>query len=353
MRKVNTLLAAAVVVLASISIYTASTNSTAKGNKTVNATTLGANPTEPSSAKPVHESGSAEPEGQNPSKAPASDKPGNGSNMKDADGKEANQATDASSGADKPVATPVPTLQPDPTTQPGSMPKADKEPLISASPPDRKPGKQPLLPASIKTKTVYLTFDDGPGRYTDQIAAILAKNNIHATFFAIGENLKHYPKQVNHLLDAGHYVGLHSMSHDYNKLYKSGSSANFIEEFQQEQALFKKITGQDVDLIRAPYGSAPQINKKFRDDIVDAGFKMWDWTVDSEDWSYKNHPEKVIGQVKRQVRGNLNVILMHETKQTVQALPQIIAYLKNKGYAFAVYKPEEHLVVNFAHDDRL
>ncbi|ANS74582.1 hypothetical protein AWM70_08270 [Paenibacillus yonginensis] len=327
LRRVNTFLAAAVVVLAALSVYTASTHSTTKGDKTVSSTALGSNRSQPSSSSPVHTAGTAQ-----------------------------EQESSGSPSAGEPKATPEPTHQPDQappasnSISTATEPPASSSTNVQATSPS---GLQPVLPSSVKTKTVYLTFDDGPSRYSDQIAAILAKNDIHATFFAIGGNLKKYPKQVNRLLKAGHYVGLHSMSHDYNKLYKSGSSANFIEEFKQEQTLFKKITGRDVDLIRAPYGSAPQIDKQFRDDIVNAGFKLWDWTVDSEDWSYKNHPEKVIGQIKRQVHGNLNVILMHETKQTVQVLPQVIAYLNHKGYAFAVYKPEQHLVVNFAHDDRL
>lgn len=204
-----------------------------------------------------------------------------------------------------------------------------------------------------KTKVVYLTFDDGPNQYTDQILNILSKNDIHATFFMIGSQLQDEKTSVERLIHEGHYPGLHSMSHSYNKLYKSGGSGHFIQEFKQEQALLYKLTGVKSSLIRAPYGSAPQIGYNFRTDIYGAGFKMWDWTVDSKDWSYEGKPEKVIQQVKRQVHRKQEVILMHEKKQTVQALPQIIAYLQHQGYSFAVYKPDHHVVVNFGKDSRL
>ncbi|MNL86512.1 hypothetical protein D3C87_2152450 [compost metagenome] len=64
-------------------------------------------------------------------------------------------------------------------------------------------------------------------------------------------------------------------------------------------------------------------------------------------------PSKVVGQVKRQIHRKQEVILLHEKKQTVQALPQIIAYLQHQGYSFAVYKPDHHVVVNFGKDSRL
>lgn len=268
----------------------------------------------------------------------------------------------AAGAADNPGMKPVPPpSQPsapavqhaDGNAQSGQVQTAKNTTPNSTSADADKTDRPPLTAASITSKTVYLTFDDGPSKYTDQIVNILQNRHIHATFFMIGSQLKSHQKQINHVLAAGDYAGLHSMTHNYNKLYKSGGSADFIAEFKQEQALFKKMTGKTVDLIRAPYGSAPQIDKSFRDDIADAGFKMWDWTVDSDDWKYPDKPDEVIKQIKRQVHGNLNVILMHETKQTVEALPQIIAYLQNKGYSFAVYKPDQHVVVNFANDIRL
>ncbi|MNM59737.1 Peptidoglycan-N-acetylglucosamine deacetylase [compost metagenome] len=232
----------------------------------------------------------------------------------------------------------------------------DKDQQPSTTQGEKSPGKDTKVTSAAalqNTKVVYLTFDDGPNQYTDQILNILSKNDIHATFFMIGSQLQDEKTSVERLIHEGHYPGLHSMSHSYNKLYKSGGSAHFIQEFKQEQALLYKLTGVKSSLIRAPYGSAPQIGYNFRTDIYGAGFKMWDWTVDSKDWSYEGKPEKVIQQVKRQVHRKQEVILMHEKKQTVQALPQIIAYLQHQGYSFAVYKPDHHVVVNFGKDSRL
>lgn len=229
----------------------------------------------------------------------------------------------------------------------------DKAPITKSENGSDSTSTKPSIGTNKKAKVVYLTFDDGPNQYTDQILDILHSNDIHATFFMIGTQLRDEKSSVERLIKEGHYPGLHSMSHSYNKLYKSGGYDHFVNEFKQEQALLYKLTGFKASLIRAPYGSAPQIGYNFRTQIADAGFKMWDWTVDSKDWNYDGKPDKVVQQVKRQVHRDQEIILMHEKKQTVQALPRIIAYLKQKGYSFAVYKPDHHVTVNFGKDTRL
>jgi len=233
--------------------------------------------------------------------------------------------------------------------EPKTAPSAASQPA-----PDNSANVPAAKPAEAKAqKVIYLTFDDGPGKYTEQIVNILNKKGIHATFFMIGNQLKGNEQAIITALDAGNYVGMHSMSHDKKKLYKTGNSDAFLKEFKQEQSLLEKITGVTPWLIRAPYGSKPEIDADFYDDIAAENFKMWDWTVDSKDWNYPGKPERIVQEIKRQVHRDVEVILMHEKAQTVQALPQIIEWLEKKGYAFAVYKPDQHFPVNFGKDERL
>jgi peptidoglycan/xylan/chitin deacetylase (PgdA/CDA1 family) len=70
-----------------------------------------------------------------------------------------------------------------------------------------------------RIKTAYLTFDDGPNENTDSILKILHYYGVKATFFNIGSRLKMYRSLVKEMIDKGHNVGHHSMSHDYSKLY--------------------------------------------------------------------------------------------------------------------------------------
>ncbi|MGG4132163.1 polysaccharide deacetylase family protein [Paenibacillus illinoisensis] len=202
-------------------------------------------------------------------------------------------------------------------------------------------------------KVAYLTFDDGPSKYTDAILDILRQHEAKATFFMIGSQLSQHEDAVKRLVNEGNYPGLHSISHDYNELYKSGSSTNFINEFQQEQEKMQEIVGFTPDLIRAPYGSSPQIDETFRADIVNAEFKMWDWTVDSLDWNLLDKPDEIVEGVSKSVHRDKEVILMHERKQTVEALPRILKILEKKGYAFEVYDPNTKFTMNFSGDSRL
>lgn len=202
-------------------------------------------------------------------------------------------------------------------------------------------------------KIAYLTFDDGPSKYTDELLDLLQKHNIQATFFMLGPNMLKYKDEVTRMDQEGHYTGLHSMSHDHKTLYRSGGPTNFIREFTEAQEIVHSITGQKPTLIRAPYGSAPQIGDSFREAIANAGFKMWDWTIDSNDWKYPKQPDAIVKGIKSSVHRNIEVILFHEKQQTIDALPEIISYLKEQGYEFEAYQPQAHIVMNFHHDNRL
>ncbi len=217
--------------------------------------------------------------------------------------------------------------------------------------PDSK--EQPTRFLGQISKVAYITFDDGPSKYTEQVLDIMKQYDAKATFFMVGKNLNHYPEAVKRLVKEGSYPGLHSMTHSYKKLYKSGSSDNFLNEFKEVQNKVEALIGYTPHLIRAPYGSSPQIGEAFRGDIAAAGFKMWDWTTDSLDWSLPGQPNKIISRIQRGAHRDIEVILMHERKQTVEALLQILKLLRAKGYEFEVYNPNEHMVVNFSHDPRL
>nr|WP_275446000.1 polysaccharide deacetylase family protein [Paenibacillus sp. ACRSA] len=202
-------------------------------------------------------------------------------------------------------------------------------------------------------KLAYITFDDGPSEHTATLLDILKQHEAKATFFMIGRQLNQHKEVVERLVKEGSYPGLHSMTHNYNKLYKSGSSSNFVKEFKKEQKMVQELIGFTPHLIRAPYGSSPQIGEKFRGDIAAAGFKMWDWTTDSLDWNLPGQPDKIVDRVSSSVHRDKEVILMHEREQTVQALPRILKMLEERGYEFEVYDPSAHWIANFSGDTRL
>ncbi|PEA54209.1 peptidoglycan-N-acetylglucosamine deacetylase [Bacillus pseudomycoides] len=205
-------------------------------------------------------------------------------------------------------------------------------------------------------KVAYLTFDDGPGKYTAELLQMLKQNNVKATFFLIGKNVKQFPELVKRENAEGHYVGMHSMTHDFKKLYTSGG---YVNEMNQDQGLIANIIGHSPKLTRPPYGSMPGLNEALRNKVVEGGFKVWDWTIDSLDWKYNKIPvdaaaTKIVENVLKSATKPQEVILMHDIHpQSIAAVPAIIKRLKEKGYEFEAYHEENHFPVNFCHDKRI
>ena len=193
-------------------------------------------------------------------------------------------------------------------------------------------------PSKTYGKVVYLTIDDGPSEYTDEIIKILNKNNVKATFFMINGNMKAYPEQVKNIVKNGNTAGFHSVSHDIHKLYVSKTSAK--EEFDTNQATFKKITGQTSKVIRLPFGSKPYTPRASYNALVDSGYKLWDWTLDTEDW--RSTSSQIMENVKKYSSGSDKVVLlMHERKQTVATLDEMIKYLKSEGFEILPIKQSD------------
>ena len=193
-------------------------------------------------------------------------------------------------------------------------------------------------PSKTYGKVVYLTIDDGPSEYTDEIIKILNKNNVKATFFMINNNMQAYPEQVKNIVENGNTAGFHSVTHDIHKLYVSKTSAK--EEFDTNQATFKKITGQTSKVIRLPFGSKPYTPRASYNALVDSGYKLWDWTLDTEDW--RSTSSQIMENVKKYSSGSDNVVLlMHERKQTVEILDEMIKYLKSEGFEILTIKQSD------------
>ncbi|WP_314587950.1 polysaccharide deacetylase family protein [Paenibacillus terrigena] len=205
----------------------------------------------------------------------------------------------------------------------------------------------------IQGKVVYLTFDDGPSKFTAEFLDLLKEYDIKATFFMQGSQLQRtqFQSDVRRAVREGHYVGAHSMTHQYKKLYQE---KQFVPEMHETLSLIHDITGEKPQLVRPPYGSVPGLaGKQIRDQIAEAGIKVWDWTIDSNDWRLKDQPNEIVENIKRGTKSNLEVVLMHEKPQTLEALRDIINFYKQEGYKFAVYDESEHVQMNFLKDDRL
>lgn len=190
-------------------------------------------------------------------------------------------------------------------------------------------------------KVAYLTFDDGPSPNTPHILDTLKKNNIKATFFVVGKMANEYKDYLKREKAEGHTIGNHTYSHDYNYVY--ASPKNFLDDINKNNEVIANILdGYTTKVIRFPGGSWGDKKAACRQAVEKAGYHYVDWNALNGDAEANLLPvDKLVARLKNTV-GNQEhvVILMHDAgakTTTVQALPQIIEYLKSQGYEFRAF----------------
>ena len=185
-------------------------------------------------------------------------------------------------------------------------------------------------------KQCAITFDDGPnGEYTLQILDILAQHSIKATFFFPGKNIKRLPDIAMKVRDSCHAMGSHTYSHPH---LNSLTEEEIILEIEKSEDIFKSILGIKPIYFRPPYG---EYNTASEDIIKNRGYELilWDMDCCSRDWQNPT-PETIIDISTKNIKDG-SIILLHDgrnikadenRKNTVEALPQIITRLRNKGF---------------------
>ena len=171
-------------------------------------------------------------------------------------------------------------------------------------------------------KAVALTFDDGPNPNTTPIALeLLKKYNAKGTFFMVGKAVAGNEEIIKQVVAEGHQIGNHSWSHP---LLTKISLEQAKSQINDTTEALKKASGQDVHIMRPPYGG---INATIQA-AVDQSFILWD--VDTLDW--KNRNTASIMKEVRKVRPG-SIILMHDVHQTsINALPTVLQYLTKQGF---------------------
>ncbi len=203
-------------------------------------------------------------------------------------------------------------------------------------------------------KEIFLTIDDGPSKNTPKILEILKNNGVHATFFILGSNLKDSKENQNFLKEiynSGNAIGNHTYSHDLKKIYPKNNvdTEVFINEIKKANDVMNNILGNNfcTKVLRMPGGYMSRVyyNDKnlniLNEDLSKYGIISVDWNADSEDAITKNiSANKILDNViKESVNKSKVVVLIHDLPEktvTLEALPKIIQYFKDKGYSFKV-----------------
>ena len=188
-------------------------------------------------------------------------------------------------------------------------------------------------------KVIYLTFDDGPGAYTEELLNILNKYNVKATFFVTAQFSKYVPL-IQREAEEGHAIGVHSKTHNWN-VYRSFE--NYYKDFLEMNAIVEKYTGAKTNIFRFPGGGSNTISKGKSLGIMEyntskmqsLGYTYFDWNVDSEDAAGANSKKIYNNVIKGISERNYSVILMHDIKRpTIDTIESIIVYALDNGYTF-------------------
>lgn len=166
---------------------------------------------------------------------------------------------------------------------------------------------------------IALTFDDGPGEYTEELINCLVENNAKATFFMLGQNVEAYPEIAKKLSDAGMELGNHSYSHP--DLVTIGAEAA-AQQVSNTDAALKAATGFEATVMRPPGGS-------FNDSVKAAiAHPLIIWSIDTRDWATKSEDQTY--QVVMDNAQDGSVVLMHDihewsVKAAIRMIPDLIA----------------------------
>ncbi|MBR2041994.1 MAG: polysaccharide deacetylase [Oscillospiraceae bacterium] len=192
-------------------------------------------------------------------------------------------------------------------------------------------------------KTVYFTFDDGPSAVTEEILDILRKEGIKATFFVIGPSGGKTDERLLRIHEEGHAIGLHTMSHDYEKIYSSAES--FLSDLYAEREWVFSVTGEECKIFRFPGGSNNSTVEKWLIEEVIAkteenGMKWFDWNADGEDSLGRLlSPEEIAENVLSSefINSERVIVLLHDSTgrtTTPDALRLLIKEFRKRGYSF-------------------
>jgi cellulose synthase/poly-beta-1,6-N-acetylglucosamine synthase-like glycosyltransferase/peptidoglycan/xylan/chitin deacetylase (PgdA/CDA1 family) len=190
----------------------------------------------------------------------------------------------------------------------------------------------------LPTKTIALTFDDGPDPWwTPRIQQVLDRYGVDATFFVVGSQVARHPDLVQRLVANGHEVGAHTFTHP-----RLSTLAGWRRhaEYSQTQLAIARAAGVRTSLLRFPYSSQPHAIDDSEWELIREAGRLGYLVVvndrDSRDWARPGVDAIVRDATPPGDSGA--VVLMHDAggdrAQTVAALERLIPQMLARGYRF-------------------
>src|ERR1700722_13348329 len=178
-----------------------------------------------------------------------------------------------------------------------------------------------------KGNEVALTFDDGPGPYTQQLVAELNRLHVHATFFVIGNQEQYFSAGTVAEVDSGDVIGDHTETHP---MMASLSPHDQYEELFEQMVQVEVLGAKRPRLFRPPYGS---FNPTTFKELRHLHLLMILWSVDTADYTLPG-TQAIVERALADAKPGA-IILMHDAggnrSETIAALPAIVKGLRKRG----------------------
>ncbi len=189
---------------------------------------------------------------------------------------------------------------------------------------------------------VILTFDDGPDpEFTPQVLDILKREKIPATFFIVGMEAENNLPLLRRIYNEGHEIGNHTFTHPN---IAAVSTERAAAEMESTRLLIEAILGHSTVLFRAPFNADAEPTSEVELRPIALSKQQNYYTIgesiDPNDWEKGVSADSIYERTIRQYNANpqKGIILFHDAggdrQATVDALPKIIHYFKNKGIQF-------------------
>ena len=180
---------------------------------------------------------------------------------------------------------------------------------------------------SKKRPMIALTFDDGPGEYTETLLDTVEKYNIHVTFFMLGQNVEGHESTIQRMLKLGCELGNHTWDHPSQTLPNMDLDS-VLQEFQKTDDAIVKACGQAATVCRAPYGAITD------EQMSAVGKPFFMWSTDSLDWKLMDADADYNQIMNDSSLGDGSIILMHDIHEpSVKcATEKLIPALIDQGY---------------------
>ena len=177
-----------------------------------------------------------------------------------------------------------------------------------------------------KRPMIALTFDDGPGEYTETLLDTVEKYNIHVTFFMLGQNVEGRESTVQRMVQLGCEIGNHTWDHPSQTLPNMDLDS-VVQEFQKTDDELVKACGQAATVCRAPYGAITE------EQMAAVGKPFFMWSTDSLDWKLMD-ADADYNEIMNSDLSDGSIILMHDIHEpSVKcATEKLIPELVNEGY---------------------